>query len=167
MSVTAQGSVTDGPNYLTVFYLGRPGQSLQSLTIDASKGDLIFDTKAGNPPPLIGSTRGITPADVSFVSGPASPQLTLKFSPGKFVSGASVSFTIDQDNALTKVSGGQSDYLGAGTKFTATFGPIADKVTGSFQNNIGFGFDRADGFGLVDAEAAVGFIVGPATKAAR
>ena len=167
VSVTAQGSVTDGPNYLTVFYLGRPGQSLQSLTIDASKGDLIFDTKAGNPPPLIGSTRGITPADVSFVSGPASPQLTLKFSPGKFVSGASVSFTIDQDNALTKVSGGQSDYLGAGTKFTATFGPIADKVTGSFQNNIGFGFDRADGFGLVDAEAAVGFIVGPATKAAR
>jgi hypothetical protein len=56
---------------------------------------------------------------------------------------------------------------GAGTKFTATFGPTADKVTGSFQNNIGFGFDRADGFGLVDAAAAVGFIVGPATKPAR
>ena len=125
VSVSAQGSATDGPNYFTVFFLGAPGQSLLSLTIDASKGDLIFDTSAGNPPPTIGTTRGIAPGDVSFVTGPASPQLTLNFTPGKFVSGASVSFTIDQDNALTHVSGGQSDFLGAGTKFTATFGPTS------------------------------------------
>jgi hypothetical protein len=166
VSVTAQGSVTDGPNYLTVFYLGHPGQSLESLTIDASKGDLIFDTKAQNPAPTIGTTRGIAAGDISFLTGPASPQLTLKFTPGKFVSGDSVSFTIDQDNALTKVSGGQSDYLGAGTKFTASFGPTKDKVIGTFQNNIGFGFSRADGFGLVDALAAVDLILGPASKPA-
>jgi Subtilase family len=158
VSVSAQGSVTDGPNYFTVFFLGAPGQSLQTLTIDASKGDLIFDTAAGNPSPTIGTTRGIAPGDVSFVTGPASPLLTLNFTPGKFVSGCSVSFTIDQDNALTKVSGGQSDFLGAGTKFIATFGPKSGTVVAPFQNSIGSGFNRADGFGLVDAEAAVQFI---------
>jgi Subtilase family len=166
VSVSAQGSVTDGPNYFTVFFLGAPGQSLESLTIDASKGDLIFDTSAGNPPPTVGTTRSIAPGDVSFVTGPASPRLTLNFTPGKFVSGDSVSFTIDQDNALTRVSGGQSDYLGAGTKFTATFGPKKDTVIAAFQNTIGFGFNQADGFGLVDAEAAVQFILGSAAKPA-
>jgi hypothetical protein len=158
VSVSAQGSVTDGPNYFTVFFLGSPGQSLQTLTIDASKGDLSFDTAAGNPSPTVGTTRGIDPGDVSFVTGPASPLLTLNFTPGKFVSGCSVSFTIDQDNALTQVSGSQSDFLGAGTKFIATFGPKSGTVVAPFQNTIGFGFNRADGFGLVDAEAAVQFI---------
>ncbi len=159
VSVGAQGSATDGPNYFTVFFVGAPGQSLESLTIDASNGELIFDPSALNPSPTIGTTRGIAPGDVSFVTGPASPLVTLNFKPGKFVSGASVSFTIDQDNALTHVSGGQSDYLGAGTKFTATFGPKKDKVIASFQNNIGTGFNQADGFGLVDAEAAYQSIV--------
>ena len=159
VTVTARGSVTDGSNYLTVFYLGHPGQSLQSLTINASQGDLIFDTSATNPAPTIGTTTGIALSDVSFVTGPASPLLTLKFTPGKFVSGASVSFTIDQDNALTKVSGGQSDYLAAGTKFTASFGPTKDTVVGAFQsNNIGVGFNQADGFGLIDALGAVKLI---------
>jgi hypothetical protein len=165
VAVTAQGSVTDGPNYLTVFYLGAPGQSLESLTIDASKGDLIFDTNAHNPVPAIGTTRGIAPGNISFVTGPASPLLTLNFKPGKFVSGDSVSFTIDQDNAITRVSGGQSDYLGAGTKFIASFGPTKDTVIGTFQNTIGSGFNRADGFGLVDAQAAVDLIK-PAAKPA-
>lgn len=158
MTFTARGSVTDGPNYLTVSYVGRPGQSLESLTIDASKGDLIFDTLAANPAPTIGTTRGIAASDVSFVTGPASPLLTLKFVPGKFVSGASVSFTVDQDNAITKVSGSQSDYLAAGSKFSASFGPRKDTVIGAFQSNIGFGFNQADGFGLVDALGAVEFI---------
>jgi hypothetical protein len=167
VSVSAQGSVTDGPNYFTVFFLGAPGQSLQSLTIDATNGDLIFDTAAGNPPPTIGTTRGIAPGDVSFVTGPASPLLTLNFTPGTFVSGSSVSFTIDQDNALTKVSGGQSDFLGLGTTFTATFGPTTGTVVAPFQNSIGFGFNQADGFGLVDALAAVQAIQAAAPKPAR
>ena len=165
VTVTARGSVTDGPNYLTVTYLGNSGQSLKSLTIDASKGDLIFATRAANPAPTIGTTVGIAPSDISFVTGPASPLLTLNFKPGKFVSGDLVSFTIDQDNALTGVSGGQSDYLGAGTKFIASFGPTTDTVTAAFQNTIGSGFNRADGFGLIDAQAAVNLIL-PASKPA-
>ncbi len=167
VTVTARGSVTDGPNYLTVVtYLGNPGQSLDSLTIDASKGHLIFDTKGENPAPTIGTTVGIARSDISFVKGPASPLLTLHFKPGKFVPGDSVSFTIDQDNALTGVSGSQSDYLGAGTKFIASFGPTKDTVSGAFQNTFGFGFNRSDGFGLVDAQAAVDLIIGPAAKPA-
>jgi hypothetical protein len=167
VTVTARGSVTDGPNYLRVTYLGHPGQSLESLTIDASKGDLIFATKATNPAPTIGTTLGIAPGDISFVTGPASPLLTLKFKPGKFVAGDSVSFTIDQDNALDGAFGSQSDYLDAGTKFIATFGPTKDTVTGAFQtvNGIGTGFSRADGFGLVDALAAVE-LIRPASKPA-
>ncbi len=68
--------------------------------------------------------------------------------------------------AQGSVTGGQSDYLGAGTKFTASFGPTKDTVIGTFQNTIGFGFSRADGFGLVDAQAGVDLILGPSSKPA-
>jgi hypothetical protein len=39
-------------------------------------------------------------------------------------------------------------------------------VIGTFQNSFGFGFSRADGFGLVDAQAAVDLIKGSAAKRA-
>jgi hypothetical protein len=156
LSVSAQGSCTDGPNYLTINYIGIPGQSLISLTIDATKGDLIFDPSAQNPSPTLGAVVGIDPSAISLETTKVSPKLTLRFTKGAFVSGATVSFTVDQDNAITKVSGGQSDYLSYGTTFTATFdGLFKDTIVGSFQNQIGEGWNRADGYGLVDALAAV------------
>ncbi|MBV8587442.1 MAG: S8 family serine peptidase, partial [Verrucomicrobia bacterium] len=161
VTVTGRGSVTDGSNYLTLTYIGPPGQYIQSLTIDGSKGDLIFDTKAGNPAPTVGTIVGMfKPTDVMFTGNSTGSVLTVSFPKGKFVPGDSVSFTIDQDVAATKVSGGQADYLSYGTTYKVLFGPKVDSVSGPFQfgnganSNIGTGYDRADGFGLVDALAA-------------
>jgi Subtilase family len=155
VSALGAGITDNGPNYFTVFFLGPPGQSVQSVTIDGAKAGLVFDATAKNPPPTVGSTSGIDPKNVSFSGGHDSPLFTINFTPGKFVPGASVSFTVDQDGALTDPYGYQADCLGAGATFTATFGPKPDKAVGAFQNMISTGFNQADGFGLVDALAAV------------
>jgi hypothetical protein len=99
----------------------------------------------------------------------------LKFKKGSFVPGASVSFTLDQDVAgsfpgFTSDQTGfasEADSLGTGATFSAKLsGKFDDQVTAAFQNNIGFGFNRADGFGLVDAQAAVDLVLGAASKPA-
>ncbi len=176
VSVSAQGQVNFGSNYFKINYFGAPGQSIDGLTIDASKIGVIFDT-SGGPAPTVGNTIGINPSDVTIepTSGTGSSHITLKFKKGAFVSGASVSFTLDQDVAGTFPGltsdqaglGSESDALGSGATFTAKLsGKFSDEVTARFQNTIGFGFSRADGFGLVDAQAAVDLILGPASKRA-
>jgi Subtilase family len=176
VAVSAQGQVNFGPNYFKINYFGAPGQSIDSLTIDTSKIGVIFDTSA-SPLPAVGNTIGIKPSDVTIepTSGKGSSQITLKFKKGTFVSGASASFTLDQDVAGTFPGltsdqaglGSESDALGTGATFSAKLsGKFDDQVTGRFQNTIGFGFSRADGFGLVDAQAAVDLILGPASKPA-
>jgi hypothetical protein len=174
VGVSAQGQVNFGPNYFKISYFGPPGQSIDSLTVDTSKIGVIFDT-SGGPLPTVGNAIGISPSDVTFepTSGAGSSHITLKFKKGTFVSGASVSFTLDQDVAGTFPGltsdqaglGSEGDALGTGATFTAKLsGKFNDQVTAAFQNNIGFGFDRADGFGLVDAQAAVDLLLGPASK---
>jgi hypothetical protein len=119
VGVSAQGQVNFGPNYFKINYLGAPGQSIDSLTIDASKIGVIFDT-SGGPAPTVGNTIGINPSDVTIepTSGTGSSQITLKFKKGAFVSGASVSFTLDQDVAGT-FPGLTSDQAGLGSESDA------------------------------------------------
>jgi len=65
---------------------------------------------------------GISPSDVTFVQtgSPGLPNLVLKFKPGTFKPGDSLSFALDQDLAKTGTFGGSSDSLKAGATFAAT-----------------------------------------------
>jgi hypothetical protein len=170
--VTALGEVFQGPNYFTISYIGLDGNFLDTLTIDGTKAGLIFDTSSSASPSLtIGNTVGINPADVSFqaTGSPGQPKLIIKFRPGTFKPGASLSFTLDQDLAKTGLFGGSSDSLKAGATFTANVaGSQRDVITGTFAspNGLGTGYNQDDGFGVVDALDAVEAVLQTPSKSA-
>jgi hypothetical protein len=136
---------------------------------------------APGQPFVVGRTFGLTPADVTGVfSLPADPpglpgqwkQLDLTFAPGSFRSGDLISWGMDRDEAdgagpVTPAAGGNSaDLLGGGillpsgqfvdggAKFSGVF---EDGTTfrGEFNNLLGKGWSQLDGYGFINAEAAV------------
>ncbi len=89
--------------------------------------------------------------------------MTLTFS--GFTSGQSLSFGVDRDFANvngnpTEFGGNSGDEVG-GAKVTATLSPKgdrdkdADTLIGVFRNDLDFGYQIYDGFGLIDAVNAL------------
>jgi hypothetical protein len=146
---------------------------------------IVFDDRAlpANAPPgqpfVIGRTVGLTPSDVSAsFSMPADPpgvagqwkQLDLTFGAGAFRSGDLLSFGVDRDEAQTAAGaaagGNSADLLGGGVlipsgqvvpggaRFSGTFQGGA-RFQGEFFNLIGKGYSQLDGYGFVNAQAAV------------
>jgi hypothetical protein len=138
-------------------------------------------TPAPGQPFVIGRTVGLTPGDVTATfSLPADPpgvvgqwkQLDLTFGAGSFRSGDLLSFGVDRDEAdgagpVTGAAGGNSaDLLGGGVLIPSGqlvpggarfFGRFegGNSFTGELQNLIGRGYSPLDGYGFVNAEAAV------------
>jgi hypothetical protein len=136
---------------------------------------------APGQPFVVGRTVGLTPADVTGTfSQPANPpavagqwkQLDLSFGAGSFRSGDLLSFGVDRDEAdgagpVTGAAGGNSaDLLGGGILIpsgqfvpggASFFGRYEGGNTfrGEFSNLIGRGYSQLDGYGFVNAEAAV------------
>jgi hypothetical protein len=149
------------------------------------KGIVFDERSTPPPPPgqpfVIGRTIGLTPADITAsFSLPADPpalpgqwkQLDLSFASGAFRSGDLLSFGMDRDEAdgagpVTGAAGGNSaDLLGGGVLSpSGQFAPGGASFFGTFQggipyrgeffNLIGRGYSQLDGFGFVNAEAAV------------
>jgi hypothetical protein len=143
---------------------------------------LVFDTRpAPNGQPfVVGRTIGITAADIlgtpTLPAGPPAvagqwQQLDLTFAPGSFRSGDVVSFGIDRDEAdgagaLGAINGRSADLLGDGVRLPSGevvhsgarfFGTYEDgsRFSGEFFNLIGHGWTDVDGYGFINAEAAV------------
>ena len=144
---------------------------------------LVFDTRpppAPGQPFIVGRTVGLTAADVTGTpSIPAGPpavagqwkQLDLAFRAGSFRSGDLLSFGIDRDEAdgagaLGAVNGRSADLLGGGVMIPSGelvpggaefFGTYEDGTPfrGEFFNLIGRGWTPLDGYGFINAEAAV------------
>ncbi len=131
---------------------------------------------------MIGNnTVGLSPADITAAfSLPADPpglpgqwkQLDLAFAPGSFRGGDRLAFGMDRDEAdgagpVTPAAGGNSaDLLGGGVLLpqgtvvsggASFFGTFQGGMPfqGRFFNLIGNGYSQLDGFGFVNAEAAV------------
>lgn len=146
---------------------------------------IVFDergtpTPAPGQPFVIGRTVGLSAADVtaSFslpADAPGVPgqwkQLDLTFHPGSFRSGELLSFGVDRDEAdsagpSAAVGGNLADLLGGGVlipsgqvvpggaSFFGTFDNGAS-FRGEFFNLIGKGYSQLDGYGFINAEAAV------------
>ena len=164
VSVTALGSFFFGPNYLTVNYFGPSGEYIDGLTIDGSKAGLVFNTES--PDFVIGAVNGFNSSDVTVESpASASSQFTLKFKRGVFTNGASISFTVGQDEAGTFRGLTQSEY-GVGVDaldltYGATFstqlgGHSKETISGKFDaGHPSHAYHQGDGYGLIDAIAAV------------
>lgn len=109
-------------------------------------------------------------------------QLNLEFTPGAFLGGRAFSFGVDRDlqrNAdvtntflLTSDQGNSADLLGQAVRLPdgvvvgtgASFaGTMSDGSTfsGFLSNRLGFGYSPLDGYGLIDAAAAVALPVPP------
>jgi hypothetical protein len=138
-------------------------------------------TPAPGQPFVIGQTVGLSPADVTAsFSQPADPpgvagqwkELDLQFATGSFRSGDLLSFGVDRDEAdgagpVTGAAGGNSaDLLGGGVlipsgqfvnggaKFFGKF-EGGGSFSGQMNNLIGYGWSPLDGYGFINAEAAV------------
>jgi hypothetical protein len=143
---------------------------------------LVFDTRPSpnGQPFVVGRTSGLTAADVTGTpSLPAGPpavagqwrQLDLTFKAGSFRSGDLLSFGIDRDEAdgagaLGAINGRSADLLGDGVLIPSGnvvrggarfFGTYEDgsRFGGEFFNLIGRGYTTLDGYGFINAEAAV------------
>jgi hypothetical protein len=134
----------------------------------------------GQPFVIGDQTDGLTPADVTAsFSLPADPpgvagqwkQLDLAFAPRSFSSGDVLAFGVDRDESDVVGPGGaaagnSADLLGGGVlipsgrivpggaRFTGTF-EGGHSFRGEFVNLIGRGYSPLDGYGFINAEAAV------------
>jgi hypothetical protein len=150
-----------------------------------SPGGIVFDERsaplpAPGQPFIVGRTEGLTALDVQGTfSLPADPpglagqwkQLDLKFVAGTFRSGDSLSFGVDRDETDVTGPGGaaggnSADLLGGGVLIpsgrlvpggASFFGKFEDGAVyrGEFVNLIGRGYSPLDGYGFINAEAAV------------
>jgi hypothetical protein len=150
-----------------------------------SPGGIVFDERsaplpAPGQPFVVGRAEGLTPADVSAsFSLPADPpgvagqwkQLDITFQPGTFAGGDLLSFGVDRDETDVAGAGGaaggnSADLLGGGVlipsgKFVpggaSFFGRFDGRFPfrGEFFNIIGRGYSQLDGYGFINAEAAV------------
>jgi hypothetical protein len=150
-----------------------------------SPGGIVFDERsaplpAPGQPFVVGRTEGLTPLDVqASFSLPADPpglpgqwkQLDLAFLPGSFASGDLLSFGVDRDETDVAGPGGaaggnSADLLGGGVLIpSGTFVPGGARFFGKFEGNhsfsgeffnlIGRGYSQLDGYGFINAEAAV------------
>ena len=150
-----------------------------------SPGGIVFDERAAplpapGQPFVVGRTEGLSALDVqASFSQPADPpgvagqwkQLDLSFLPGTFASGDLLSFGVDRDE--TDVSGpngaaggNSADLLGGGVLIpsgrfvpggASFFGNFDGGISyrGEFHNLIGHGYSQLDGYGFINAEAAV------------
>lgn len=146
---------------------------------------IVFDDRAAplpapGQPFVVGRTVGLSPSDVtgSFslpADLPALPgqwkQLDLAFRSGSFRSGDLLSFGVDRDEADVAgpngaAGGNSADLLGGGVLLpsgqvvpggASFFGAYegGGSFKGEFFNLIGKGYSQLDGYGFVNAEAAV------------
>jgi hypothetical protein len=162
--VTALGSFYFGANYLTINYFGPADEYIENVTIDGSKAGLVFATRPDQF--VIGATNGFSSSDVTMESpARATPMFTLHFKKGVFRNGASISFSVGQDEAGQFSGLTQSQYgvgsdaldLADGATFTAELAGHSGKtVTGHFgEGGATHAYRPGDGFGLIDAIAAV------------
>jgi Subtilase family len=107
---------------------------------------------------------------VGQANGQQYGRMTVSFAPGKLRDGRSVAFGIDRDEAVTAYGiaqdGNSADQLGRGVLFPSgdTVGPgllytaktsTGRTLVGRLRNRIGAGWTRVDGYGYLNAEAAV------------
>jgi hypothetical protein len=148
-------------------------------------GGIVFDERgaplpAPGQPFVVGRTDGLTPLDVlATFSLPADApglagqwkQLDLAFLPGKFGSGDLLSFGVDRDETDVVGPGGaaggnSADLLGGGVLIpsgklvpggASFFGKFDGNRSfrGEFFNLVGRGYSQLDGYGFINAEAAV------------
>ena len=149
-----------GTNYFTVSYSG--SGSVNSITVDGTAAGLTFDTTEF----ALGTLKGITSTSITVASpSAATPSFTINFAPGTFKTGTAFQFTLGQDYAGTFTGYTQGEYgdgveaedLSYGATLAAVFATSGTPtVKSAFKEGpLVTGYNAADGYGLVNAPAAI------------
>lgn len=175
ISIAARGDGTATSQFDTdSIHLSLAGSG-RLATITFTLSNLVFDTRtaggAGFPftlGPLVNLTAGnITPTFQSQTrTRGVFRALNLRFAPGSFAGGDSMGFGVDRDETTSGAGGGSASLLGTTVQIpsgtvtgtSSTFaGQLEDGTafSGTFANQIGAGYSPLDGFGFINAEAAV------------
>lgn len=160
VQVTASGDDSNAsatsPTFFTATFSGQTMDRLTQLTIDLTNTSLVFDPKADLGFPFtVGQNAGNV--SVSSALSPDLRTLTLSFE-NSFAPGNSISFGVDRDLIGIHAGGNSADLLG-GAAITATTAS-GQTLYGAFVNQLGSAFSPTEGYGLIDAKAAVEAIVG-------
>lgn len=161
VTVTGTGNDTNksaaSANFFTVTFTGTSA-TLNQLQTDLTNPGLVFDNDPDTGTPFV---RGSSSPGVMITPSVSANRrvLTLNFG-ATFHAGQTIRFGIDRDYAGTGFGGNSADFL-AGGEIIATFS-TGTTLIGGFANRFGHGFTLADGYGLVNAQAAVESIVGKA-----
>ena len=142
--VTGHGNDTNAssadPNFFKITFRGGDDESLLSVTINIAPAGLKFDSTTTTGFPLtLGNLVGVKARDISSDVLPENstfPKLTLRFAPGAFRAGDSVSFGIDRD-IIGDGGGNDADFLENATLSART---NTARQTGTFTNSLGKGF---------------------------
>ena len=144
------------PTFFNLTFNGQAGETLHQLTIDLNTTSLVFDQSVDVGFPFtVGQNSGGVSISPSF--SPDLRILTLDFG-DTFAPGETISFGIDRDLAAINAGGNSADLL-AGADISAVI-DAGQTLYGAFGNQLGKSFVSTDGYGLVDARAAVQAIVG-------
>jgi hypothetical protein len=172
-----------GPRSLRSF-----GISLASANPTGRPPGLVFDERLNlGMPFVVGEAQGINPAHVSHsyqdeadAPGVAGQwkMLRLRFLADGFGDGDLLAFAVDRDEAdaagpAGAVAGGSADLLGRGVRLPSGeirtdgarfFGAyegtqLGGFFSGQFTNQIGQGYSPLDGYGFINAEAAVNSVL--------
>lgn len=175
ISIAAQGDGTATSQFDTDSIRVSLTGSGRLASITFALRDLVFDTRtAGGAgfPFTLGTLVGLSSANITpTFQNPTGTTgvfqgLNLRFAAGSFVSGDSMGFGVDRDEAVSRVGGGSASLLGQGVQIPSgtvtgtgsTFsGQLEDgtSFSGTFTNQLGAGYSPLDGFGFINAEAAV------------
>jgi Subtilase family len=158
--ITATGedlaAVGRSNNFFQVtFNSKRPGQTLDSLTMDLTGTGLVFDPVSH--PVAAGSTTG--PTIASSTPGTVNKVITLNFT--GFTSGNTLTFGVDRDfttpgGTVLEQGGNSGDEVVGATVTAQLSGPTRkhDKdentLKARFKNDLDRGYQIYDGFGLID-----------------
>lgn len=161
VTVTGHGDASSfssaNPDFFTLGFTGPTGSKLLSVVIDLTPAGLRFDQSAALGLPFIVNSRsgGVDPV-VNGVVLPGARKLKLTFA--NFPTGGQITFGIDRDLAVLRRAGNSADQLVRGVVTSQILldgaaKPVTQKAV--FKNNTGAGFTPQDGFGFIDANAAV------------
>ncbi|HMG04987.1 MAG TPA: S8 family serine peptidase, partial [Chthoniobacterales bacterium] len=150
------------PTFFNLTFNGPTGETLHQFTIDLNTTPLVFDQSVDVGFPFtVGQNSGGVSIAPSF--SPDLRIITLDFG-DTFAPGATISFGIDRDLAAIHAAGNSADLL-AGADISAVI-DAGRTLYGAFGNQLGKSFVSTDGYGLVDARAAVRAILGQGGTAA-
>jgi len=179
VTLEASGDTTDSASsdrrFFRLTFTGPTTTRVTQVVINLAPIPLVFDPSTSLGLPFrVGAFSGIRKTDFAGTVGTIlvaktrlRKTLTVKLKNNSFAPGATLEFGIDRDSPLPPLPNGKVFYAGGnsadlleGATVTVTTldNNVSTQTTGTFTNSKGKGYAPTDGFGLIDAQAALNLL---------